>query len=287
MPNQNKTKALTPVDAFKKSIQETIPKFKDILPRHVSPEKFQKVLLTVATVNPELANADRRLLWNEITMCAQDGLLPDGREATIYAFGKKPKYIPMVAGICKKARNSGLIQTIDAQVVYENDTYESWIDEKGPHFKFARAKGDRGKVLLTFAYAITKDEGFFHEEIDEKQMQAIEKSSKAKDGPWKGPFKDEMRRKSAIRRLAKYRLPSSSDLEEVFKREDDLYDLDKGGGNGSTPPKPKAEGPSRLKGIIDTEPLDPETTSTTAEPAPSQPASQEPPQETETDEPPI
>ena len=88
---------------------------------------------------------------------------------------------------------------------------------------------------MTYAYAITKDGGVYHEEIDEIGMTAIEKCCKAKDTPWKGPFKDEMRRKSVVRRLCKYRLPSSTDMEGIIRRDDDLYDLDNSDGG-------KAEG---------------------------------------------
>ncbi len=279
MPAKTNTKAMTVADEFKGSIKKMEPQFAAILPKHVTPEKFSRVLQTAVALKPEIASADRRLLWGEIMKCAGDGLVPDGREATIYAYGQTPKYIPMVAGICKKARNSGLIQTIDAQVVYENDTYRSWIDERGQHFTHEKVRGNRGEILLTYAYAITKDEGFFYEEIDEEQMSAIEKSSKAKDGPWKGPFRDEMRRKSAIRRLAKYRLPSSSDLEDVIRRDDDMYDLE-GKGNPAKP-APAKDTPSRLKSIIDTEEVP------AAAPAPQADPKSEDPQSSPQEEPPI
>jgi recombination protein RecT len=89
-----------------------------------------------------------------------------------------------------------------------------------------KARGERGNPFLTYAFAITKDGGFYFEEIDEKQMGEIEKASRAKMGPWKGPFRDEMKRKSAIRRLAKYRLPSSTDLDDIIRRDDEFFDLD-------------------------------------------------------------
>jgi hypothetical protein len=38
---------------------------------------------------------------------AQDGLLPDGREAAVVMFGNKAQAMPMIAGILKKVRQSG------------------------------------------------------------------------------------------------------------------------------------------------------------------------------------
>lgn len=269
-PAAAKAVKLSPEAAFKGEIALMKPQFKAILPAHIPPEKFIRVLQTAAMLNPELVTADRRLLYGEIMKCAQDGLVPDGREATIIVFGKEPKYNPMVAGICKKARNSGEIKTIDAQVVYEKDFYDVWTDEKGSHFKHVKARGERGKVLLTFAYAITKDDGFYFEEIDEAQMAEIEKISKAKAGPWKGAFKDEMRRKSALRRLCKYRLPSSADLDMVIRREDDPQAF------SDPTPAPEKKPPTtstRLKEAIDVKPVDPKTT---ARPEPP-PAEETPP----------
>jgi recombination protein RecT len=42
-----------------------------------------------------------------IVRLAQDGLLPDGREAAIVKFGNKAQAMPMIAGILKKIRQSG------------------------------------------------------------------------------------------------------------------------------------------------------------------------------------
>ena len=216
---------ITPVEEVKGALVGMRESFTTTLPKHIDPDKFLTVAQMAIVNNPDLASkCDRQSLYVAFTLCAQDGLIPDGREAALIPFKGKAKYIPMVAGICKKARNSGEVSVIDSQVVYENDTYESWIDEKGPHFKHRKKFSDRGKVVLTYAYAILKDGGVAFEEIDEEQMAKIEQKSSAGDSPWKGPFKDEMRRKSAIRRLAKYRLPNSSDLDPLLKQDDEIYD---------------------------------------------------------------
>jgi len=57
------------------------------------------------------------------------------------------------------------------------------------------------------------------------QVEQIKKVSRSKDnGPW-GSFPEEMMKKTAIRRLSK-RLPMSTDLEMVIKRDDELYDFE-------------------------------------------------------------
>lgn len=236
--------------------------FKAALPTHIPVERFVRIVLTSVNSNPDLLRVaatveGRRSLFESATKAAQDGLLPDGRDGAFVVYntnlakrGQQPRYVelirwmPMVGGICKKVRNSGEVTMIDAQVVHEKDEYESWTDENGPHFKYRKARGERGKPILTFAYANTKDGGHFLEELDESEIQAIRNISKAKDsGPWSGPFSNEMRRKSGLRRLMKYRLPSSADIDEVIRRDDDLYDLNQLGEGAELP---KVEMPKRL-----------------------------------------
>lgn len=231
------------IEDLRNTLTRMEPQLKAALPAHITPQKFTRVAMTAIQLNPKILDCDRRSLFAELIKCAQDGLICDGSEAAIIPYGKMAKYQPMVKGICKKARNSGEIATMDAVVVYENDHYESWVDEKGPHFKHVKAKTNRGVPILTYAYAITKDGAFYHEEIDEDQMAAIEKTSRGDNTPWKGPFRDEMKRKSALKRLAKYRLPSSADLDAVIDRDNDLYDVPSSQTHTAQPHPPQAEPP--------------------------------------------
>lgn len=249
------TKALSPVEDIRQNLSRMEPEFAKLLPSHVQADKFVRVVTTAIINTPSLLEADRRSLYNACVQAATDGLMPDSREGVIVPFKGKARWMPMIAGICKKVRNSGEIGDIDAQVVHENDKYDAWIDEKGRHFRFERAKTDRGNPILTFAYAVGKDGSFYFEEVSEEEMQKIQAMSRADDSPWKGPFKNEMKRKSALRRLAKYRLPQSTDLQNLTQTEDDIYDAPP---SGTAPEAGKA---NRLKDIINGQ-----TTPTTAEP---------------------
>lgn len=242
------SKEQSPIEEIRLTLNRMIPQFKLALPAQIPVERFARVAQTAIASNTDLLACDRTSLYAAVMRCAQDGLLPDGREAAIVKYGNIARYLPMVAGICKKARNSGEIKAMDAKVVYEMDHYQSWTDEHGDHFEYRKAHGHRGEPTMTFAYATTHDGGLYIEEIDETQMEAIEKCSRASDGPWKGPFKDEMRRKSAIRRLAKYRLPTSTDLDEVLRADDDMYDMSQANQPVNVPPKQEPEAvPKRPK----------------------------------------
>jgi recombination protein RecT len=187
--------------------------------------------------------------------CAQDGLLPDGREAALVTFKDTVQYMPMVAGILKKVRNSGDLATIGAHVVYENDTFSYTLgdDERIDHKPLL--VGDRGKPVLTYAIAKTKDGGIYREVMTEAQIQAVRNVSRARDnGPWSGPFADEMRRKTAIRRLSK-RLPMSTDADELLRHDDEWLGMETApaaqtDAPANDQPKPRRK---RMQDIVDAE----------------------------------
>lgn len=195
------------------------------LPNHISVDKFVRVAQTAILSNAKLLQANRTALFAACTKCAQDGLLPDGQEAALVPYGEDVQYQPMIKGILKKARNSGEIKVIDAQDVYSKDEYEAWTDETGPHFKHKKVYAERGEYVLTYAYAVLKDGGIFFEEVHRDDMEKIQKQSRGKNTPWQGPFSGEMRRKSALKRLLKYRVPTSTDLEHTLAVNDDPLDL--------------------------------------------------------------
>lgn len=244
---KKESKEVTPFQQVGSMLKRMEKEFKTALPTTVKADKFVRCILTELQANPELLVADRNSLYGACMRAAQDGLLPDRREGALVIFGKNVQWMPMVFGLCKRARNSGEIEDMDAVVVKENDQFDYWYDEKGVHFMHKPAKLNRGNDVLTYAFARTKTGGSFFEPIDEQQMAEIEKVSRAKNGPWKGPFRGEMKRKSAIRRMCKYRLPSSTDIDDVFKREDEQYDVTP---ENMAEPTETATKPSRLSGLL-------------------------------------
>lgn len=238
---------LTTVDAFRTTLTKMGAQFKMVLPAHIPEERFVRTVMTAVQQNTKLLECDRNSLLGACLKAAQDGLLPDSREGAIVSFNTKngpmAQWLPMVAGILKKVRNSKELISISSKVVYEKDTFEYWIDSHGEHLKHVPyLEGEPGSAVLTYAIARTKDDGIYIEVMTEHQMQAVRDCSRAKDfGPWVGPFADEMRRKTAIRRLSK-RLPMSTDLESVVEADDSLYDF------GAVHPKKEQDTPE-LKSI--------------------------------------
>ena len=227
-------KQLSPVDALRNSILNMTSQFQAALPKHITPDKFVRVIMTAVTTNPKLVQADRSSFFAACLKAASDGLLPDGKEAALVPFNVKGggvsiNYIPMISGILKKIRNSGLVSSIGANLVFQNDKFSYYVDDKGPHFNHEPADpfGDAGDIRGVYAYATLQDGSSYFEPMSMKDIEAIKETSKSKDfGPWSGKFEGEMMKKTAIRRLAK-RLPMSTDIEKTFEYDNDDYDLPK------------------------------------------------------------
>jgi recombination protein RecT len=223
---ESKTVAIAPIEVVRRELTAMSPQFAMVLPPHVTPEKFTRVVVTAVQKLPVLLNADRHTLYGAAMAAAQDGLLPDGREGAIVPFKGQCQWMPMVKGILKTVRNSGELASIAAEVIYAADRFRYWVDADGQQLEHEPALfvEDRGEILGVYAIAKTKDGDVYVEAMTRLQVEKVRSVSRAKDsGPWKDWW-EEMAKKTVIRRLAK-RLPSSTDIERVIERDNDLYDL--------------------------------------------------------------
>ena len=219
-----------PVAKLRTQLAAMAPEFRNALPSHIKPEKFQRVVMTVVQQQPDLLVADRRSLLASCTKCAADGLVPDGREAALVIFNTKTKdggwekrvqYMPMLAGLQKRARNTGEIAGIEAHVIYENDDF-TWVQGTDAALKhIPKFPGPRGKMIGAYAIARFKDGSAPQVEVmDVDEIQKVRNVSRSKDkGPWVDWF-EEMARKTVFRRLSKW-LPANADVDDLARRDDE------------------------------------------------------------------
>lgn len=217
-------------DPIRQAIDKMAPEFRAALPAHVPIEKFVRVAMTAINSDPGLRQADRNSLFGAVTKLAQDGLLPDGREAALVIFNtkqngewvKKVQAMPMVSGLLKMMRQSGEVAWIDAQVVRQGDhfQYRPGLDEM-PIFE-PDWFGKRGGVVGVYAIAKLKSGEIVPPEIMSlEQIEQVRDVSKAKDkGPWVDWF-DQMALKTVLRRYMK-RLPTSTDVLSAFDRDETM-----------------------------------------------------------------
>lgn len=203
------------------------PQIESILPEHVSVERFMRIVTTAVVMNPDLRKPElRRSLLTAATKAATDGLVPDGREGAFVIFGGQVVWMPMVAGVIKKVRNSGELKSISSNVVHAKDEFSYWIDDDGEHILHRpNLLNERGDIIAVYAVAKTHKGGVYTEVMSAGQIDQVRKASKAPNSPAWSQWYGEMGRKAVIRRLAK-RLPMSSDLEQVIQRDDEMFDFE-------------------------------------------------------------
>jgi recombination protein RecT len=194
--------------------------FKSALPDHIPADRFIRAVKTAVLLNTELLAADRQSLGVACMKCAADGLLPDNRDAAFVVMGGKVVYLPMIGGLLKRFRNSGQFKAITAGIVRDGEEFNYWIDEHGEHMKHVPGDGT-GKAIKAYAMAETKDGGVMIKVMSESEINKRRSASRAKNSPLWTEWTDEAWQKTVLRNLAK-RLPTSSDLDDLIRRDDDL-----------------------------------------------------------------
>lgn len=205
----------------------------------VDPEKFMRTVKNALMKDPQIAEASTQSVFLECQKAIADGLVLDGREAALTRFKTKRGndwvtevvYIPMVAGIMKRVRNSGEVASWSAELVYEKE-YETgrFVYKAGadPHIHHEPIiVGERGPVVAAYSAVKLRDGTYSYEVMNIDQLNSIRNrtKSKRKDGSIAGPWQtdvEEMYRKTVIRRHAK-RLPVSSEVLGVTQRVDSMY----------------------------------------------------------------
>lgn len=222
--------AVSNIDAFRMALVKLEGQFLAALPTKIPPTKFIRTVMTSIQMNPELLEADRRSLLACCMKAAQDGLLLDGREASPVIFrtkdGAKVQYMPMLAGVLKRMRNSGDLASISAHVVYENDTFDYELGDNERIIHKPLLSGDRGKPVMAYSIAKTKDGAIYREVMSVQEIEKVRAVSRAgSSGPWVSWW-EEMAKKTVIRRLAK-RMPSTADIDQMFDHDNEQYDFER------------------------------------------------------------
>lgn len=234
-------KELPPLVKLNHQLEERAEEFRKALPSHISPEKLQRTIMTAVQSSPDLLAADRQSLIVSCMKAAQDGLLPDGREAALVIFSTKVKgewikqvqYMPMAYGLRKKIVQSGEVASLQTGLVYRAEMeagaflYEIGLDNPIRHRPLLDLPAEElsdDKIVAAYSIAKMKDgtisvEVMRRGEIDKirqmSQTGAVGKTyndgkPKQPKGPWVDWF-GEMARKTVMRRHSKT-LPMSGDL---------------------------------------------------------------------------
>lgn len=200
------------------------------LPKHLSPDRMTRILITEVRRNPLLAVADRDSFFGAVIQCAQLGLEPGGGLGQVYLVpfwsNSKGCYEVQIIigyqGMVELAERSGLV-TISSGVIYENDVIlalEKGTDEVF-RLKPSFGKSGRGEIIGSFAVAKYKDGRAKFELLNMEDIEHARSYSKSsKKGPWVDHFAA-MAKKTAIRALFKL-VPKSPEIRDALMLDEKL-----------------------------------------------------------------
>lgn len=212
------------------------------LPSVITPERFTRMTLTAVRTTPGLADCDKMSFLAAMMSAAQLGLEPNTPlgQAYILPFKNNKKGITEVQfqigykGLIDLAYRSGEVELVQAQCVYENDTFECEYGIE-PKLKHIPADRDRGELVKVYAMFRTKSGGYGFEvmSVDDirKHASKYSKAYGSQYSPWKTSF-EEMAKKTVLKRVLKY-APLKSDFvraivqDSTVKSEisDDMYSV--------------------------------------------------------------
>lgn len=248
-----KPEAPKPVTALQKSIRtfgeemdRRSSSFREMLPRGMAVDRFKKVVLMAYSRTPGLQKCTMASVLQAVIQAAELGLEPTGGalgSAYLVPYGDTCTLIVGYRGFIDLARRSAKVKKVEAHVVYANDQF-SYSYGTDPKLVHKPALSERGTIIGVYAWALMDKGVKQFEFLSKSQVDKIRAISKAKKGPWVD-FEDEMTRKTAVRRLAKY-LPLSPETRDAIEKADEL---EFGDLRDVTPEDPAGTSPAARTGV--------------------------------------
>lgn len=201
-----------------------------VLPSVLPPDQFCRLALNALNTTKHLKECTPASFYGSLMNCAQLGLKPNvnGEGYLLPYFNGKMRvyecqFIPGYKGLMMLARRSGEIASIDAQTVYENDTFDISYGFE-PSLVHKPALGDRGKAIGFYAAVILKEGGknAYWMSIEDAKKYGKRYSKTFNAGPWQTDF-EAMAKKSCLRQVLKM-CPCSSDVQKALEAENKYDD---------------------------------------------------------------
>jgi recombination protein RecT len=250
---------------LREALEVRRPEWKAGLPPDINPDAFIRAVITSATINPEILACSKQSIILSCHKACRDGLLPDGVEAALVPYKSTATYVPMYQGLLRNFRRSGQFKSLSCNVVRDGEEFDHYIDEHGEHIMHRPGGDDTAPVVRVYAVATLKDGGVVVADIGMGELQKIRNMSRNSrdDAPWK-IWPDEMRKKTALRRLSKL-LPTVRDIMKSDLDEHEAPDIAPRDEIAAIPAAPVTDTKSEVAG-------DEGGGGTAAAPQPSQPA---------------
>ena len=198
--------------------------FKEILPKHVTPDRLVKIALNAIAKTPQLQQCTAASLFQSIVFAAELGLEPGGALGHMYLVPYGQTCTPIIGyrGLIELMRRSGQLKQIRAVVVRANDKFRI-IEGIDQTIKHVPDIGDNpGELVRVYVVAKLKDGSVHVEHMTRAEIDKIRNRSRSgQNGPWKTDY-EEMAKKTVVRRAAKY-LPMSLEVAKALEADDVDY----------------------------------------------------------------
>lgn len=224
--------ALFNLESFKEKLQE-------VMPKHLTKERLVQIVLVAMSRQPKLFDCEEGSVLRSVMVAGELGLdcvgtLGEGYLVPFWSGKNKClecQFIPGYQGLIKLARQSGVVQKIEARLVYDGDVFKANYGTRAEIIHEPKFKTK--DILLVYAVALfkplagaettTQFEIMPLADVEDIMNRSNSKNQSGKIvGPWKSDF-PEMAKKTAVRRLAKY-LPKSKELAIAFEADNKQYD---------------------------------------------------------------
>lgn len=193
--------------------------FARALPKVMTPERFTRIALSALSNTPMLMECTRNSFLGALMNAAQLGLEPNTPigQAYLIPYRNTKKGVTECQfqigykGLLDLCYRSGEVASIQAQVAYENDTFEYALGLE-PKLVHIPANGNRGNARYVYAVLKMKNGGYVFEvmSMDDIKEHAKKYSKSFTSGPWQTNF-EEMAKKTVLKRVLKY-APIRSDF---------------------------------------------------------------------------
>lgn len=192
---------------------------KRALPSVLTPERFSRIAVSALSTTPKLGECHPMTFIGAMMTAAQLGLEPNtplGQAYLIPFWNGKTKRLEVqfqlgYKGLIELAYRSGRISTIQAHVVYENDSFEYSYGLE-PSLRHVPTLKDRGDPIAVYAAFHTTDggSGFTVMSWNDVMAHAQRYSKSYGSGPWQ-TNPEEMAKKTVLKKVLKY-APLASDF---------------------------------------------------------------------------
>ncbi len=227
--NDSKSVKLTKSMTISDMVKALNPEIKRALPSVITPERFTRIALSALNNTPALQQCTPMSFIAALLNAAQLGLEPNTPLGQAYLIPYKNKgqiecqFQIGYKGLIDLAYRNGQMQTIQAQVVYENDLfeYEFGLEPKLVH---KPAFEDRGEMKYFYGLFRTVNGGYGFSVMSKSEMDLYAKTySKAFESgfsPWKTSY-EEMAKKTVIKQALKY-APIKTDLQRAISSDETI-----------------------------------------------------------------